>query len=746
MAPPFLKRYLIALNRHKWAGIGGFVFVVGLSGIAAMQPPPSAVYRSEGIMTYAPAPVTLSTTGTELQQLGRFITKEILLSDNVIIMVIEGLAQQEIQLSPEAIRENATVKVNSADDDRKDKENVDVSVSVAYLDKNSDRAQQVADALMQAMVEQSRELNRQQLSIIANELNLLLPSVTYELRQAEQNLERYIRQEGPDITVAQSGALVGAITNGQAQRRQLQFTLAGIEAQIRSLESRLGLSADEAYASSALSADPIIADLRSRIHQSETQIAVLSQTLRPEHPSIIELRSQQQSFEQLLQQRVDEVIGGNQVTAPIQSSDQIRQASSLDPARQQLASSLVNLQTQSETLQQQLATLSATEQQLRQEYSRLPNKQLEQARLEQQVALKRAFYDQLQAKLADVTLAQSEAVGKLAIAQQAGAAQLASGEARSPILLLLIGSLVGLLVGGGLVVLLSSLDATFHTLQDLQVALRQQEVPVLGLLPLMSSGGTQQPIAGEPNSPYMEFYERLRGSLRRLATDKPLKLVLLTSTVEDEGKTVTAYNLAIASAAAGKRTLLIEADLRSPSQAPLLKVNPDPESLVEPLRYYGQISECIRLVPEIENLFILPSPGPQRHAAAILESSEMRRLLDDARGRFDLVLLDTPALSQYSDALLIEPLTDGLILVTRPGYTEEGMLNEAIEQFMESEDIQFLGAVINGADIPVRVQDLEIEMGYDSAVGSSNSSARSPGMIQPLEQVGANARETNSTN
>lgn len=739
MAPPFLKRYLIALNRHKWAGIGGFVFVVGLSGIAAIQPPPSAVYRSEGIMTYAPAPVTLSTTGTELQQLGRFMTQEILLSENVITTVAEALAQADVQLSAETIRENATVKVNSADDDRKDKESVDVSVSVAYLDRNSDRAQQVADALMQAMVEQSRELNRQQLSIIANELNLLLPSVTYELRQAEQNLEQYIRQEGPDITAAQSGALVGAITNGQTQRRQLQFTLAGIEAQIRSLESRLGLSADEAYASSALSADPIIADLRSRIHQSETQIAVLSQTLRPEHPSIIELQSQQQSYEELLQQRVDEVIGGNQVAAPIQSSDQIRQASSLDPARQQLASALVNLQTQRETLQQQLATLSATEQQLRQEYSRLPNKQLEQARLEQQVALKRAFYDQLQAKLADVTLAQSEAVGKLAIAQQAGAARLASGEARSPIVVLLIGSLVGLLVGGGLVVLLNSLDATFHTLQDLQVALRQQEVPVLGLLPLMVSGGTH-PAACEPDSPYIEFYERLRGNLRRLAADKPLKLILLTSTVGDEGKTVTAYHLAIASATAGKRTLLIEADLRSPSQATLLKVAPDPESLVEPLRYYGQISECIRLVPEVENLFILPSPGPQRHAAAILESSEVRRLLEDARGRFDLVILDTPALSHYSDALLIEPLTDGLILVTRPGYTEEGMLNEAIEQFMESEDIQFLGAVINGADIPVRVQDLEIAMGDDSPLAASGFPEKSHERAQALEQVGANAR------
>jgi capsular exopolysaccharide synthesis family protein len=177
-------------------------------------------------------------------------------------------------------------------------------------------------------------------------------------------------------------------------------------------------------------------------------------------------------------------------------------------------------------------------------------------------------------------------------------------------------------------------------------------------------------------------------------------VVLITSTVSGEGKTVSAYNLAIASARAGKRTLLIEANLRSPSAASVLNVAPDPASQEEPLQYYGHLNDCIRLVPEIENLYILPSPGPQRQAAAILESSEMRRMLEDVRGRFDLVILDTPALSRYNDALLLEGQTDGMVLVTRPGYTEEGLLTEAVEQFLESDDVQFLGAVINGADIP----------------------------------------------
>jgi Mrp family chromosome partitioning ATPase len=89
----------------------------------------------------------------------------------------------------------------------------------------------------------------------------------------------------------------------------------------------------------------------------------------------------------------------------------------------------------------------------------------------------------------------------------------------------------------------------------------------------------------------------------------------------------------------------------------------------------------------------------------VLESSEMRRLLEDARGRFDLVVVDAPALNRCNDALLLEPMTDGLVLVTRPGVTESGLLSEVVQRFMEAEmessQVKFLGAIVNDTDIPI---------------------------------------------
>jgi Mrp family chromosome partitioning ATPase len=126
-------------------------------------------------------------------------------------------------------------------------------------------------------------------------------------------------------------------------------------------------------------------------------------------------------------------------------------------------------------------------------------------------------------------------------------------------------------------------------------------------------------------------------------------------------------------------------------------VDPDPESFREPLLYYGARSKSIRLAPKIENLSILPSPGPQKQAAAIIESSELQLLLKDARGRFDLVVVDSPSLSSCNDALLLEPLTDGIILVTRPGLTKSSFLTEALDQLEEAE-VSILGGVVNCAE------------------------------------------------
>lgn len=694
MTPPIVKRYSIAFDQYKWVGFGAFLLVIGAASFVAVQPSPPPEYQGEGTMVYTQPAVIFSKTGTDIQQQAQVLTREGLLTEPVIRATAE-----RVNIKPDKLLKALNIRLPKPPG--KDAPASAPLFTLLYTSTDPKLPEAVINTMMEVMIEQSRLVNTQRLRSIMDEINKRLPDAEKDLRQAEQELERYTKQEGAALLAAQDGSLIAGITGIQGQQRQIQFQLQGVEAQIRSLQQRLGLNPDQAYASSALSADPILANLRAQIYQAESQLVLLSKDLRPEHPNMIALRKQLQTYEELLRQRAAEVIGGNGMTAPLQSASQIRQDSSLDPARQQLAQQMVALKTQQDTLRQQLVGLALQEQKLRQEYLTIPNKQLEQARLQQKVQLKQGLYSKMQAALVDAQAAEAETVSSLVVVRPAKVNALPQ-QTTNPIIIIGAGAFVGVAVGGALIFLLGSLGGVLQTMEDIRAALVERDVEVLGILPYMlvldPEGGDIPVIAGI-DSPYLELYERFRSNLLR-ASDPAPKVVLFTSTANNEGKSLSAYNLAIASARAGKRTLLIEADLRSPSLSKAVKVASDPDAAVEPLRYYGSLSECIRLVPDVENLYLVPSPGPTRQPAAILESSEFQNLLADARNRFDRVVVDAPALSLCNDPLLLEPLTDGMVLVTRPGYTGANMLAEAADQLTESEDLRLLGAIINGADMP----------------------------------------------
>jgi capsular exopolysaccharide synthesis family protein len=706
MTPPIVKRYLIAFDKYKWMGLASFALVVAGSTVLAIRPEPARTYVANGALAYTRPPVSFSATGTQIQQQGTELNKQILLSDQILQAV-------STKVNVEAGTINTNVALTLPERSRTG-ELLSSIIELRYQDTDPKRAQQTLQELMQAMITLSGEINTGRLRAIIERINERLPEARSNLEAAEQRLEQYDRRERPAILAAENGSLLGAVTNSQNQQRLIQLTIAGIDAQIASLQDKLGLNVGQAYVSSALSADPILSNLRSQIYQVESQITLLSKDLRPENPTMIQLTRQKESIEQLLQQRASEVVGGDGVAAPLRGNvSGIRAQSNLDPARQQLANQMVALQTQRETLEQQLAQQIREEERLREEYSQIPNKQLERSRLIQEVALKKAIFDQMQAKLTDAQTAEAETVSSLTVARIPNVVSNATPGQSVP-LTLGVGVFLGLVVGGGVIFLLGALEGTFKTKEDIRDSLRQREIPHLGELPIMPVDDLPEgalPVILSPDSPYLEFYEKLRGNLRRVG-GKNFKVLLITSTSSNEGKTVTALNLGIASALAGKRTLIIETDLRSPSQASSLNVIPDGDVSVEPLRYYARLNECIRLVPEVENLYIIPSPGPVISSAAILESSEMRRLMADVRERFDLVILDTHHLGLSNDPLLVQPYSDGVVLVARPNYTQENMLGEAIDQLVES-DLGLLGVIVNGADIIVSPREGDLPEAED---------------------------------
>lgn len=695
MVTPILKRYVLALKRYKWAGLAGFLGILGASSVVAIQPPPEEVFISEGALAQNAPVVSLTATGVELQQQGQLLLdREFLLGDALLEDVLQILSQQGVSLTVREVRQNASVRVEDDDEERQ-------QVLVSLTSDDPEESELVLNALFARAIDLSRDFNRNRLTAIVDALNERLPIVETELRQAEQALELYDRNRGPAIQAARDGSLLAAISGTENQGRQNALTLEGINAQIQSIQSRLGLSIEGAYLSSALSADPIVAQIRARIYEAETQRGLLSQTLRDGHPTMVELNNNLQTFEQLLVDR------GSEVTGQQLGSDLLRQLSNLDPARAALANQLVELDTQREALIRQQALLGRSINQLAEDYRQLPNVQLERDRLAQQVALKRALYDQLQAKRIDAQAAEAETVTSISVITPPSTAPVMV-ETTNPLTVLLIGAVVGLALGGGIVYLLDMFDSTIRLYEDLDSLLEEQDVPLLGLIPEMPPRRRRAGLSLilNPDNAHNDIYERLRSNLQiagvQASEGKIPQTILITSTRDQEGKTTTAFNLGIASARAGRRTLILEMDLRSPSKAEGLGIRQDQQAILEPLRYYGgKLSDPVQMVPGVENLYISPSVGPQRNPVTILDSSELARFLKEAKSRFDFVVVDVPHLTGSNDAMLLEPKSDGMVIVTRPDFTEKPVLTTTLEQIEDNEDLRLLGAVINGAKIPV---------------------------------------------
>ncbi len=741
MAPPIVTRFLISLDENKWLGIILFALVTGASVVVALttpepQPEEPQILSVGRLSISSPVP-TFTVAGQELRTQGQRTNLRDLIS-NEVLDAIATRVQLNIRDTERAVAQLiSNLPESEADRNRRGEESR--IITLRYGGRAPEESQRLLQVFMEELVNESYRINTAQLQNRIGNLETRLNDVRGDLKTAEERFYSYLSNEGALLLSIQDGSLFAGITGAEQQKRELDIALSGINGEIRTLENQLRLSADEAFVSSALSADPIIASLRAQILQNELELERFSRDLRDDHPNIVELKKQKATNEKLLQERTVEVIGDDGVFNA--NVTNIRQSSNLDPTRAQLAARLINLQSERNALLEQFNTVSDLENTLRQEYELFPERQTQQTSLIQQLQSQRILYETISSALIDARSAEAEADSSLTIVQPAFLVVEPTAPVQpglNPVAIVAIGFGLGLASAFGVIFLLATLDERLHTPQELREFFADRGIPVLSELPQIgtstSSVGIRPipPILFESNYAYLPFYERFRSNIRRLGGDNT-KVVMMMSVSANEGKSVSAYNLAIASANAGKRTLLVELDLRdkNPRSRKFFNLEPTPEAMANPISYYdfqsnnmGGLDSLIQRVIEIPNFSIAPSPGFQPQPAAIIESSEVKSFLKYVRSQYDFVVIDTPSLSSCNDALLLEPYADGIVLVTQPGKTFRNFLETTIDEFIENE-LPVIGAVINKVEMNVNLtkdddteEDSSIFTGIASEVDS----------------------------
>ena len=195
-----------------------------------------------------------------------------------------------------------------------------------------------------------------------------------------------------------------------------------------------------------------------------------------------------------------------------------------------------------------------------------------------------------------------------------------------------------------------------------------------------------------------EKFRFLGVRLRHLQQRRPLKRVVITSSMAEEGKSTVAANLACTLAKRQpQKTLLLEGDLRRPSLAQQLGLGQVP-GLSELLQ--GQPARAMNIY-HLEGLgfWILPAGSPARNALELIQSGKLSLLLDQLAGWFDWIVIDSPPVLPLADTSVWMRLADAVLLVTRPGKTAKRQLQRALEAVEQS---KLLGALVNGSSEAAR--------------------------------------------
>jgi capsular exopolysaccharide synthesis family protein len=199
----------------------------------------------------------------------------------------------------------------------------------------------------------------------------------------------------------------------------------------------------------------------------------------------------------------------------------------------------------------------------------------------------------------------------------------------------------------------------------------------------------------EPNAAGAESYRSLCSVILISSLKNSFKTLVVTSAMPDEGKSTVCINLATALAQRGRRVLLVDADLRCSSIHRRFGSGPGLSTILTELNEYP----VYRPLPQLPNLCVIPAGGRLPDPMEVLDSPRMKKLMVGWKAEFDHVIIDTPPLLPFSDALTLSAVADGVILVTRSGMSRAKPLLRARGLLLRS-GAHILGFVLNAVKRP----------------------------------------------
>jgi capsular exopolysaccharide synthesis family protein len=580
-------------------------------------------------------------------------------------------------------------------------------IKIAYEDSDAERAALVVNKIIELYQEKDTENNRSEAIAARQFISQELPEIEAKVAQAEADLRNFKNENQIANLSEETTTLIETSKLVDTQIDQVAAELEDVNARYASLSSQLGMNVSEAAAISSLNQSVAVQKALTQLQNVKVQLASKRNLFGENAPQIISLKEQEAELTALLEQQIRQTLGS-------QSASSVAQLNILGLGRlkQEQIGEFASLGLKKTGLEQKLANLKQTKANYQQRLSVLPNLEKRQKELERKTRAAQATYQTLLGKLQETQVAEKQNIGNVRVLANAIPADEPTGPSKK--LIVAAGGLLGGLLGIAVAFLLDLKDNSLKNSKEIEEIFGY---PLQGVIPDLEKEGLPNLLIGDvvdtlpqlPASqsqsnhldnrhallPIREAYQILQANLKLLSLSQERKVIAVTSCVPQEGKSHVSANLAIAQNQVGKRILLIDADMRRPTQHKIWSI-PNYLGLSNVLKGEVEWQKAIKTIKP--GLDILTAGEPPDNAVPLIDSERMKHLIGTTALNYDHVIFDTPPITGMADTRILGRMVDGLLMVVRPGVANYGSVSVA-KKLIETTGQPIIGVVANGVNL-----------------------------------------------
>ena len=683
-----IQQYWLILKRRWTVVVTVFVASVGLSGFAILKQKPK--YEASGMLLFKSDRISsLTKAGEKIGDLESLVREANPSTTQAVIVKSKPILREAIKIVGIVDKKGQPLEPESLELKVEPVPGTDV-LKVSYTSEKPELAASLVNQVMQSYLQNNIQSNNSQVLAAGEFIKQQLQLSQQELERTAEAVRKFKNINKIIELPEEATAAISNIAKLDEEINQSRAMLADVSAQEAQVGNQLNLQKKQAVKITSLSQIPGVQDVLGELQKVQTKLATERTRYTDDHPFVIALKNQEINLNLLLQQRVDQSTGSKENV----SVGNLQ----IGKIKENLATQYLQLQVQRQGLEKKLQALSNIRGIYQQKLAILPNLEKQQGDLERKLTVAQTNFQTLVTRQKEIQIAEKQSIGTARIIESA---QAPKKPVLSKLTLLLAGGGVfaGLLFGVSAAFFVDLIDKSLKTVKEIEIFFGYS---LVGLIPKFQSNSKSIYInlmedadAGStPSLMIHQAYQMLQANLKFIS-HKKVRTIVVTSSVMEEGKSEVCANLCGALAQAGRRVLLVDADMHSPSQHHLWGLI-NSVGLSNIIVGQDEFPQPVKVVTKY--LSVLTAGVQPPNPLALIDSDRMTSLIDKFSQSYDYIVFDTPPLVNTVDAAVLGKMVDGVLLVAQPGVLDLGSATAA-KSLLDRSEAHILGIIANGVDV-----------------------------------------------